>query len=126
MAAALLADSAQDLRVVVGRAESLHVVVAGHGEPVVLLPGLFGSAYGFRKVIPLLTGAGYRILVVEPLGWGRRAGQSAPTIPWERRPSAWPPCSTRSASKMRSSSDTRSEVRSRSDCRSAVPIRYAP
>jgi len=70
MAAALLADSAQDFRVVVGRAESLHVVVAGHGEPVVLLPGLFGSAYGFRKVIPLLTGAGYRTIVVEPLGIG--------------------------------------------------------
>jgi len=70
MAAALLADSAQDFRVVVGRAESLHVVTAGHGEPVVLLPGLFGSAYGFRKVIPLLTAAGYRTIVVEPLGIG--------------------------------------------------------
>jgi pimeloyl-ACP methyl ester carboxylesterase len=70
IAAALIADSAQDVRVVVGRAESLHVVTAGHGEPVVLLPGLFGSAYGFRKVIPLLTGAGYRTIVVEPLGIG--------------------------------------------------------
>lgn len=70
MAAALLADSAQDLRVVVGRGESLHVVTAGHGEPVVLLPGLFGSAYGFRKVIPQLTAAGYRTIVVEPLGIG--------------------------------------------------------
>jgi pimeloyl-ACP methyl ester carboxylesterase len=70
MAAALLADSAQDFRVVVGRAESLHVVTAGHGDPVVLLPGLFGSAYGFRKAIPLLTGAGYRTIVVEPLGIG--------------------------------------------------------
>jgi pimeloyl-ACP methyl ester carboxylesterase len=70
MAAALLADSVQDFRVVVGRAESLHVVTAGRGEPVVLLPGLFGSAYGFRKVVPLLTGAGYRTIVVEPLGIG--------------------------------------------------------
>jgi len=70
LAAALLADSTQDLRVVVWRAESLHVVTAGRGDPVVLVPGLFGSAFGFRKLVPLLTGAGYRTIIVEPLGIG--------------------------------------------------------
>jgi len=29
--------------------------VAGEGDPIVLIPGLFGSAYGFRKLVPLLT-----------------------------------------------------------------------
>ncbi len=70
LAAALLADSTQDLRVVVGRAETLHVAVAGRGEPVVLIPGLFGSAFGFRKLVPLFTEAGYRTVIVEPLGIG--------------------------------------------------------
>ena len=70
LAAALFADSTQDLRVVVGRAESVHVAVAGRGEPVVLIPGLFGSAFGFRKLVPLFTAAGYRTVIVEPLGIG--------------------------------------------------------
>src|SRR5258708_14036967 len=54
----------------VGRAESLSVETAGRGDPVVLIPGLFGSAYGFRKVVPLLVDAGYRTIVIEPLGVG--------------------------------------------------------
>ncbi len=54
----------------VSRAETLHVAVAGSGAPVVLIPGLFGSAYGFRKLVPLLTGAGYRTITIEPLGIG--------------------------------------------------------
>lgn len=54
----------------VAPAETLHVAVAGTGEPVVLLPGLFGSVYGFRKVEPLLVAAGYRTIVIEPLGVG--------------------------------------------------------
>lgn len=69
----LLAVSVPDsasLELAVAPAETLHVVVAGTGEPVVLLPGLFGSVYGFRKVEPLLTAAGYRTIVIEPLGVG--------------------------------------------------------
>src|SRR2546423_9520425 len=54
----------------VGPAESLSVETAGRGDPVVLIPGLFGSAFGFRKLVPLLTAAGYRVVVVEPLGIG--------------------------------------------------------
>ncbi len=46
---------------------------AGRGAPVVLIPGLFGSAFGFRKLVPLLVGAGYRTIVIEPLGVGASA-----------------------------------------------------
>ena len=38
-----------------------------------LIPGLFGSAYGFRTLVPLLTAAGYRTIVIEPLGIGSSA-----------------------------------------------------
>jgi len=34
---------------------------------------LFGSAYGYRKVLPLLAHAGYRAIVIEPLGIGASA-----------------------------------------------------
>ena len=40
---------------------------------VVLIPGLFGSAFAFRRVIPLLTAQGFRTIVVEPLGVGSSA-----------------------------------------------------
>src|SRR2546426_1510347 len=53
--------------------ESLSVETAGRGAPVVLIPGLFGSAFGFRKLVPLLVGAGYRTIVIEPLGVGASA-----------------------------------------------------
>ena len=72
----LITDSASvphAFMVPVGRAESLSVETAGRGDPVVLIPGLFGSAYGFRKVVPLLVDAGYRTIVIEPLGVGASA-----------------------------------------------------
>src|SRR5438876_164671 len=53
--------------------ESLFVETAGRGAPVVLIPGLFGSAFGFRKLVPLLVSAGYRTIVIEPLGVGASA-----------------------------------------------------
>src|SRR2546422_6972381 len=57
-----LADSTQAFPVVLSPAESLQVTVAGAaaGKPVVLVPGLFGSAFTYRNVIPRLTAAGYR------------------------------------------------------------------
>lgn len=61
--------------VAVAPGESLRVTEVGDGEPVVLIPGLFGSAFGFRQVLPLLAEAGYRTVVVEPLGIG---GSSKP------------------------------------------------
>jgi len=48
----------------------LQVSVTGRGQPVLLIPGLFGSRFGFRHVVPLLAGAGYRVIVIEPLGIG--------------------------------------------------------
>src|SRR3989442_15773646 len=50
--------------------ESLQVETSGAGPPVVLIPGLFGSEFGFRKLVPLLNAAGYRTIVIEPLGVG--------------------------------------------------------
>jgi len=58
-------------RVVVAEGESLAVAAVGRGTPVVLVPGLVGSAFAFRKVIPLLPPDQYRVIVVEPLGVGR-------------------------------------------------------
>ncbi len=69
----LLADTTRAFSVPVAKAESLWVTEVGHGPPVVLIPGLFGSAYGFRQVLPLLAERGYRAIVVEPLGIGRSA-----------------------------------------------------
>ncbi|HEX4573830.1 MAG TPA: alpha/beta hydrolase [Gemmatimonadales bacterium] len=76
LAVVLLGDSVtavSTFKVPVARAESLSVETAGTGEPVVLVPGLFGSAFGFRKLVPLLTTAGYRTIVIEPLGIGASA-----------------------------------------------------
>jgi pimeloyl-ACP methyl ester carboxylesterase len=39
----------------------------------VLIPGLFGAIFGFRNVTPRLAAAGYRVIVVEPLGIGSSA-----------------------------------------------------
>ena len=72
----MLVDSAQvsgKFVVPVTQTESLAVETAGQGEPLVLIPGLFGSAFGFRKLVPLLIQAGYRTIVIEPLGIGSSA-----------------------------------------------------
>jgi pimeloyl-ACP methyl ester carboxylesterase len=53
--------------------ESLQVTTAGEGEPVVLIPGLFGSAYAFRHLLDQLPAAGYHAIVIEPLGIGTSA-----------------------------------------------------
>jgi homoserine O-acetyltransferase len=69
----MLADTTRAYSVPVAQAESLWVTEVGRGPPVVLIPGLFGSAYGFRHVLTLLEERGYRAIVVEPLGIGRSA-----------------------------------------------------
>lgn len=56
--------------VAVAPAESLRVTVAGEGPTIVLIPGLAGSAFGFRQVTPQLNKAGFRTVVIEPLGVG--------------------------------------------------------
>src|SRR5438034_526191 len=69
----LFADTAHAFSVVLTPVESVQVTVTGAGEPVVLIPGLFGSAFGFRRVLPLLAQTGFHAVVVEPLGVGTSA-----------------------------------------------------
>src|SRR5881398_1269967 len=69
----LLADTIRTFTLPLSAAESLTVTVAGDGDPVVLVPGLIGSAFGYRRLVPLLTQVGYRVIVVEPLGIGTSA-----------------------------------------------------
>src|SRR3989454_4015214 len=75
LAVLLFADSLHVVQLAVSPQESVSVTVAGAGggEPGVLVPGLFGSAVGYRHLIPLLVGAGYRAVVFEPLGVGTSA-----------------------------------------------------
>jgi pimeloyl-ACP methyl ester carboxylesterase len=73
LALVLVADTIRTFPVALSGPESLSVTVSGAGDPVVLVPGLFGSAFGFRRLIPLLTAAGYRAIVVEPLAIGTSA-----------------------------------------------------
>ena len=67
--------SAQERQIEVSPGESLHVVETGRGEPIVLIPGLLGSAFGFRKLLTPLAESGCRVMVIEPLGVG---GSSKP------------------------------------------------
>jgi pimeloyl-ACP methyl ester carboxylesterase len=62
--------SAEERRVRLSSTESLQVTEVGAGDPVVLIPGLFGSAFSFRHVLPRLARAGCQGIVVEPLGVG--------------------------------------------------------
>ncbi len=73
LAALLLADTSRAFAIALAPAESVWVTVGGAGDPVVLIPGLFGSAFGYRSVLPRLVEAGYRTIVIEPLGIGTSA-----------------------------------------------------
>lgn len=53
-----------------GPGEELSVFAGGEGDPVVLLPGLSGCAYGYRNIVKSLQGQGYRTVIIEPLGMG--------------------------------------------------------
>jgi pimeloyl-ACP methyl ester carboxylesterase len=64
-----------DTHVPLGAGERVHVVDVGQGEVVVLVPGLLGSAFAYRKLTSRLVAAGHRVVVVEPLGFG---GSSRP------------------------------------------------
>lgn len=65
-------ENTKDLRITVAAAETLAVTISGEaaGSPLILIPGLFGANFGFRKVVPPLNAAGYRTIVIEPLGTG--------------------------------------------------------
>ncbi|HEX9215708.1 MAG TPA: alpha/beta hydrolase [Gemmatimonadales bacterium] len=67
----MLGDAPQHPYVVVAAAETMHVEAwPGNGRPIALVPGLFGAAFTFRKVLPLLAAQGFRPIVIEPLGTG--------------------------------------------------------
>jgi len=65
-----LPDSAVVRDIAVAPGETLRTTSVGQGEAVVLIPGLFGAAYGYRAVTKALVNKGYRCIVVEPLGYG--------------------------------------------------------
>lgn len=71
MLTALAFGPTLDLEIASG--EHLAVRDEGKGPTVVLVPGLTGCCYGFRQVVPGLTGAGRRTVVIEPLGIGASA-----------------------------------------------------
>jgi pimeloyl-ACP methyl ester carboxylesterase len=58
----------RDIQVAPG--EILRTTTVGTGEPLVLLPGIFGAAYTYRLIIGQLAERGYQTIVVEPLGYG--------------------------------------------------------
>ena len=66
LAALLIADST--FTVPLPKHEYVAVSMTGAGPAVVMIPGLFGSAYGFRRVVPLLADAGCTAVVIGPRG----------------------------------------------------------
>jgi pimeloyl-ACP methyl ester carboxylesterase len=54
----------------VGEGETLRTTSVGQGDAIVLIPGIFGGAFGYRKITGPLVAQGYRTVVVEPLGYG--------------------------------------------------------
>jgi pimeloyl-ACP methyl ester carboxylesterase len=68
--AAGLTDSAVIRNIEVAPGEVLRTTTMGSGRPLVLIPGIFGAAYGYRKITGPLATDGYRVIIVEPLGYG--------------------------------------------------------
>ena len=56
--------------IVVAPGEILRTTTVGTGEPLVLLPGIFGAAFTYRLIVTPLAQLGYQTIVVEPLGYG--------------------------------------------------------
>jgi len=54
----------------VGPQEILRTTTVGTGQTLVFIPGIFGSAFGYRMLTGPLAERGYRTIVVEPLGYG--------------------------------------------------------
>ncbi len=63
-------DSAVVRDIEVAPGETLRTTSIGTGRPIVLIPGIFGGAFGYRKITGPLVAQGYRTIVVEPLGYG--------------------------------------------------------
>jgi pimeloyl-ACP methyl ester carboxylesterase len=63
-------DSTVVQNIEVAEGETLRITSVGAGRPVVLIPGIFGAAFGYRKITASLVARGYRAIVIEPLGYG--------------------------------------------------------
>ena len=63
-------DSVVVQNIEVAKGETLRITSLGSGRPVVLIPGIFGAAFGYRKITAPLVARGYRTIVIEPLGYG--------------------------------------------------------
>jgi len=63
-------DSAVVRDIKVADGETLRTTSVGTGQPIILIPGLFGGAFGYRKITGPLVAQGYRTIVIEPLGYG--------------------------------------------------------
>jgi pimeloyl-ACP methyl ester carboxylesterase len=63
-------DSGVVRHIEVAPGEILHTTVIGSGEPVVLIPGIFGGAFGYRNITGPLVARGYRCIIIQPLGYG--------------------------------------------------------
>lgn len=57
-------------RLEVAPGDTIVATEQGTGTTLVLVPGLLGNAFGFRNLAPALADAGYRTLIIEPLGTG--------------------------------------------------------
>lgn len=66
-----VADTVVVSRVVVAPNEVLTTTTAGQGPAIILVPGFMGGGFGFRELVPRFAAAGYKVVVIEPLGIGR-------------------------------------------------------
>ena len=57
-------------RMVLAEGDTVVMTIEGEGPPIVVVPGLLGSAYSFRHVTASLVKRGHRVIVIEPLGTG--------------------------------------------------------
>jgi pimeloyl-ACP methyl ester carboxylesterase len=63
-------DSAVVRNIEVAQGEVLRTTTVGSGKPLVLIPGIFGGAFGYRRITGPLVARGYQTIVIEPLGYG--------------------------------------------------------
>jgi pimeloyl-ACP methyl ester carboxylesterase len=63
-------DSAIVRDIEVAPGETIRTTSVGAGQPLVLIPGIFGAAFGYRMITGQLAARGYQCIVVEPLGYG--------------------------------------------------------